>query len=460
MSRVEYRPSLVDAAMTHPGRTLFRLGLPILAQNLLEFCVGFYDVYLSGQIDERATSAVGLAAYIDWLAALIFNLLASGTTAIVAREWGAGNFESATKVAHRSLALSLGLGWVVFAFLQIIAPISPWLLRMDAETTAISVTYQRVDAFGQAFTCWTFIAAAALRGTGDMRTPLFVLGLTNVVNVLASPAFVYGWGPLPVSGVNGVVYGTVVARVTGAILMAVALRSGLSSFRLQFREVRWHAETTRRVLRIGLPAALDGMLQFVGHFIFLMIVGQVAFGASDAIVFAAHFVGVRMEAISYLPSEAWASAAASLVGQSLGAQRPEQAERIGWIAARQAAVYAGLIGVGFFFLAVPIYGLMHENPEVGVVGVPAMQLMAFYQIPTSLAIVLRYCLRGAGDTRFPVLCTTIGTLVVRTSLGYLFGVVLQGGLVGVWIGMGADNTLRALLLAWRFRSGAWKRTVV
>jgi len=454
------RATLVERASRHPRLTLLTLATPLLVQNLLEFCVGFYDVYLSGQIDERATSAVGLAAYVDWLAAMIFNLVGTGTAAVVARHWGAGEFDDAKAVAHRSLALSLILGWVVFFFLQAIAPLSPWLLSMDEQTTAISVTYQRIDAFGQVFTCWTFIAAAALRGSGDMRTPMVVLGLTNVVNVVASPICVYGWGPVPELGVTGVVIGTVVARISGAIFMTLALRAGLSTFTLDWSAIRWHRESARRVLRIGGPAAIDGLMQYAGHFAFLMIIGQVALGENDALFFAAHFVGVRIEAISYLPAEAWASAAASLVGQSLGANRPEQAEQLGWIAAWQASLYAGLIGVGFYLFAVPIYALMHENPAVGEIGVPALQLMAFYQVPTALVIIMRYCLRGAGDTRFPMICTTIGTLLVRTSLGYLFGVVFQWGLVGAWIGMGADNTIRAILLTARFYSGRWKRITV
>jgi Na+-driven multidrug efflux pump len=130
------------------------------------------------------------------------------------------------------------------------------------------------------------------------------------------------------------------------------------------------------------------------------------------------------------------------------------------LAVRQCIGYAGMMTLLFFIFAPQIYALMHRDPAVALVGVPAFRLMALYQIPNAILIVYTCCLMGAGDTKFPLYCSLVGNVVVRVGLGYLCGVHWQGGLFGAWIGMGADNILRSLLIAWRYHAGHWVHTKV
>lgn len=442
------------------GQEILRLALPVLAEQVLYLCVGFYDVFLSGQISKEATAAIGLAAYVGWLASMIFGLIGTGATAIVARCWGGGQHDDARRIATHAQALAIGLGVAVFVLLQCLAPWTPMLLGMQGETYRIAVEYLRIDACGQVFACWMLIGAASLRGSGDMRTPLLVLGVTNVVNILASTGCVYGWGPLPVMGVRGIVTGTVTAQFCGAALMTAALCSRWSHLSLIRSEFRVVPATALRILKIGGPAGLEGAVTFTGHFLFLMIIARLSPGGFDGAAFAAHIVGVRVESLSYLPALAWGIACSSLVGQSLGARQSERALQVGRVAIQQIVAYAFLVGLIFAAAAPQIYAAMHADPQVAVQGVPAFRLMASYQVPTAILIVLACCLRGAGDTRFPLLCVVIGTIGLRLPLGYLCGVVLQGGLIGAWVGMGVDNVVRASLLWWRYRSGRWVRISV
>lgn len=442
------------------SQEILRLALPVLAEQMLYLCVGFFDVYLSGQISKEATAAIGLAAYVGWLASMIFGLIGTGATAIVARCWGAGLHDDARRIATHAQVLAIGLGFAVFGLLQLLAPWTPMLLGMEGETYRIAVQYLRIDAFGQFFACWMLIGAASLRGSGDMRTPLLVLGVTNVVNILVSTTCVYGLGPLSPMGVRGIVTGTVTAQFCGALLMTMALCSRWSHLSLIRSEFRVVPATAARILRIGGPAGLEGAVTFTGHFLFLMIIARLSPGGFDGAAFAAHIVGVRVESLSYLPALAWGIACSSLVGQSLGARQIERAQMVGRVATRQIVVYAFLVGL-VFGLGVPqIYAAMHSDPNVAIQGVPAFRLMASYQVPTAILIVLACCLRGAGDTRYPLLCVLIGTIGLRVPLGYLFGVVLHGGLAGAWIGMGVDNVVRAGLLWWRYRSGRWAQVSV
>ena len=441
-------------------RDLFRLVLPVLAEQLLIFGIGFFDTLLSGQLGKQETSAIGLAAYVSWLGSVIFGVVSVGASAIVARHWGAGDFEEARRVTARSLTLSFFVGAIVFCLLRELASPFALLMRMDGEQHRIAVEYLRFDAWSQFFAAFTQIAACSLRGAGDMRTPLLVLTFTNVVNVIVSSACLWGWGPFPEMGVTGIVTGTVTAQVCGACLMACLLFSGRARLHLRLSEFGFDVATARRITRVGGPAALAGIAKVSGHFAFLMVISRLSSGGFDGASFAAHFVGVRIEALSYLPAEAFGIAAASLIGQALGAGDFDRARRAGREAVRQCVGYAGLMTLLFFVLAPQIYSLMHRDPAVGLVGVPAFRLMALYQIPNAILIVYTCCLMGAGDTRFPLYCSLVGNVVVRVGLGYLCGVHWQGGLFGAWIGMGADNILRSLLIAWRYHAGHWVHTKV
>ena len=446
-------------------RQLFLLAVPVLCEQFLTFCIGFYDVWLSGRLGKDETAAIGLAAYVSWLASMIFSLVGSGTSAIVAREWGAGRFDEARRVAGRSLTLLPIVGLFVFLLLQLLATGFPRLLRMDGEQQRIAVEFLRIDACGQFFAGWTLIAAAAFRGSGDMVSPLRVLLVTNFINVLVSTVCTMGFSGLspvviPALGVKGIVIGTTTAQVCGALLMTRLLFSKSSRLRLTRSDFGFHSGTIRRVLRIGGPAAIGGLCTFTGHFLFLMVIARLSATEFDGATFAAHVVGVRIESLSYLPVEAFGIAAATLVGQSLGAHNPERAKQAGHEALKQCVWYAALMMVLFFVFAPQIYAMMHSTPAVAAAGVPAFRLMAAFQIPNAILIVYTLALRGAGDTVFTLFCALLGNVVVRVSVGYLFGVYWQWGLFGAWIGMGSDNVLRSALISWRYLAGRWTMKTV
>lgn len=450
--------------------TVFWLALPVLCEQFLSFLVGFYDTWLSGRIGSQATTAVGLAAYVSWLASMLVGLVATGTTALVARHWGAGDFPQANRITNRSMTMALVMGLVVYAFIFTAAPGFAAVLRMDDETSRVVVNYLRIEGFGHIFTSLSLVGAAALRGAGDMRSPMLILGLVSIVNVLASTALVFGVGPvsqlglqrtlIAPMGIDGIVAGTVIARVAGGLLMIVALARGLSGLRLARGELTLRGNTVRRILRIGAPAALDGAIMWGGQLLFLMIIANLGGGSLENAVFAAHIVGIRIEAITYLPAVAWGYAASTMVGQSLGAQNSKRAARVGHEAALQCSLLGLIITVVFFFGARGIYELMHEEAAVREVGIPAFRMLAFFQVPLMLAIVYVYALRGAGDTRYPMWITVVGLFACRLPVAWLFGIVLDGGLFGAWIGMCAGMLFRATLVMWRYVRGGWMQTTV
>jgi len=444
---------------------VFWLALPVLTEQVLSFCVGFYDTFLSGRISAEATMAIGLASYVGWLAGLVYGLVGTGTTALVARHWGAGRFDEANRVLNCSLALGAGLGVASYPVIFVLAPVFAKLLDLSPEATAVAVHYLRIDALGYIFTSVGLVGAAALRGVGDMKSPLLIMGTVNVLNVVLSTAFVFGVGPWPELGLNrallspmgvdGIVAGTVVARFVGGLMMLAALGHGLSGLKLRRSELSVRTPLTVRVLRVGGPAMADGLLMWCGHFLFLMVIARLGGGRQSA-PFAAHVVGVEVEALSYLPAVAWGYAAATLVGQSLGAGQAQRARRAGHVATFQCSVYAVFVSLLFWFGADEIYSLMHRDPAVQQIGAPALRWLALFEIPLVWSITYVHALRGAGDTRTPMFITAVGIYGVRLPVAWVAGIVYDGGLLGAWSGMFADIVLRAALVAWRFDKGRWK----
>src|SRR5262249_35595266 len=191
-------PRLADPAGAHPPdraelrRLVLTLAIPALGEQGLNFCVSLFDTWLAGQVSTGEhgvgvyTTTVGIAGYISWLATLIFSLVGTGTTALVARTRGAGDFEQANRFANRSLTLAGGLALVVYALLFLLAPLYAEMQQMHGEAYRVAVHFLRTDAFGHIFFSYCLIGSAALRGTGDMRTPMFVLGFVNLFNMIVA----------------------------------------------------------------------------------------------------------------------------------------------------------------------------------------------------------------------------------------------------------------------------------
>jgi putative MATE family efflux protein len=447
-------------------QSVLTLALPALGEQLLNFCVSLFDTYLAGQVSTPThevgiyTTTVGIAAYISWLATLIFSLVGTGTTALVSRARGAGDLDQSNRFANRSLTLAGGLGCVVFVLLTLLAPLYASMQHMEGESYRVAVGFLRTDAFGQVFFCYCLIGSAALRGMGDMRTPMIVLGVVNILNIILSSSLVFGLGPIEPMGIDGIVTGTVTARICGGLLMLAVLARGVSGLKLCIGYLVPHAEDIRRILKIGLPAAVDGILMWCGQWLFLMIISRLGDGSQDKAFTAAHMIGMEAEALTYLPATAWGYAAASLVGQSLGAGDLVRARRLGNEAARQC-IFVAVVGALVYLLGAQwIYQVMTQEAAVREIGVPALRFLSWYQIPLAMMIVYIHSIRGAGDTRAVMVINIVGIMLIRLPVGYLLGIVFSGGLYGAWSGMCLDVVFRMIAAMFYYRRGHWAHTKV
>ncbi|MFQ5807712.1 MAG: MATE family efflux transporter [Phycisphaerae bacterium] len=441
------------------NRQVFILALPMLGEQLVNFCVGFVDTFLAGQVGKEATAAVGTGGYLSWFVTLGFALIGTGAAALVARAFGARDLKTARRATNQAFVLALALGAGMTGLVYFSAPLLADFLTQTAAAQAMMVTYVRIDAFGFVLYSTVLICGGVIRAAGDTRTPMIIMVIVNIINAVVSATLVFGWLGPPL-GVKGIAIGTVVARSLGGVLLLAVLLRGLRGLQLRLAALRPHWETIRRMLRVGLPAAGEASVMWIAQICFIKIIVHTATGETATANYAAHMIAVRMTAITYLPAAAWMTAAATLVGQYLGAGRPDRSARAAHVAAMQGAVLTTGVGVAFFVLADLIYQLMSLDPAVRAVGAPAFRVGAFIHPFLCTGIIYIGALRGAGDTRWTMIFSLIGGILLRIPLAYLGGIVLGGGLIGAWCGMWADNLAKFLLGLTRMLHGGWRKVKV
>jgi putative MATE family efflux protein len=435
----------------------------VLLQQLLVLIVQLSDRLLAGRFQTGVADAANIASqnaqttasYLSWVITNYTILVGVGSTALVARFVGAGDRREASAVTHQALLIAVALGVLASSICLPLLPSLMELLRLPGHAADLAVAYLRPLFWLLPFQMIEVAGIACLAGAGDTRTGMWVLGGVAVVNLPLAWGFFHGLGPLlPPLGFPGIAVGTAVTHLIGALLVLAVLWRGRAGLRLRARLFRPRWDLWHRLLRVSVPAAADGLSVAAGQLWFLSIINPLGKEAG-----AAHGIAIQWEALGYLSGAAFGTAAMTLVGQSLGAGRPDRAARSGWTAFNLGLVMMSVMGAIFFILAEPMFALF--NPREGQravidAGVPVLRLVAFGMPPLASCIVLTAALRGAGDTRAPVLFTWLGFFVVRIPLAYLLTRPEYGlGLMGAWWAMLADLVVRGAFLLWRFAGGRW-----
>ena len=434
-------------------RLVMSLAGPSIVDNLLVTLVSMADMIMVGRLGADAIAAVGLSNQPMFFALASFMALNVGSTALVARLVGARDHDGANSAARQSMVISAMLGALIGVIGFTWAP--QILAFMGAEPDAMGrgIPYLRIVMVGVPFNVVAMNLTSVMRGAGDTRTPMKIGLVSNFVNVFFNYALIYGHFGLPRLEVAGAAYATLLARLVGCILVIGFLSTGRFVIALHLKaDYRPRRETMVRIMRVGLPAAVEQFVMRGGQLMFVRIVASLG-----TVVYAAHQVAINVESLSFMPGWGFAAAATSLVGQGLGAKRPDWAERLARGAVKYAMVIAVLMGVVFFTLGYPIASLYTNLPEVATAAAMVLRLVAVVQPFALTNFTLGGALRGAGDTRYTLLATVVGVWGIRLPLAYLLVVRGNMGLLGAWIGMTLDMFVRALLVYARFQTGRWKK---
>jgi putative MATE family efflux protein len=444
-----------------PGtvRPLLRLALPVLLEQLLVMLINYADTALAGQyLGKSELAAIGLMYYAVWLLQNVFSLVAIGSAALVARFVGSNDMKRARRVTEQSLLAGAALSLVMIVLVALGARSFVELMQLSGDSAEMATEYLWIVAPVLPFMMLEVIIIACLRGAGDTVTGLLVMAIVVVINLAVSWSLVAGLGPFPALGWTGLAIGTATAHFTGGVLLLATVLRRRSVMRLSRSVFRPDIQLMRRILRTGVPGGIDILLITFCHLWYLSIIN--AIGATEA---AAHGIGVKIESLAYLPGFAFQVAAATMVGQALGAKDSKQAER---------AVLTGVLTGGgvmtaaallFFFVPGLLVGLFvsgDSNAEVITTTIPLLRIAAISTPPLALLMIVGGALRGAGDTRVPLVLNLVGFLGVRIPGAYWLAYGLGWGLVGAWWAMVADVMVRCALILLRYRHGGWKRMKV
>ncbi len=444
--------------MTAPHRTngpalgIWQLAWPAIVTNLLASLVGFVDTKIVGSLGAPAIAAVTTGNRIFFILQALLMAVTAGTTALVARSWGAGNRDEAERVARASLVLCVGVALVVSLPALLFSHTLASVFRLDAHTIDLAASFIRWLAPFQLAFAVHFALGSALRAAGDTRTPLAIGALTNVVNVALVYGLVFGRFGMPQLGVPGAAIASGIAFTVGALVLVLLWWRGQLVLRVG-GPGSWERSRVRRILDIGYPAGLEQLVWQGGFLVFLWIVSLYG---TDA--YASYGIGVTILSFSFLVGFGFSIAASTLVGQHLGANDRAGATRSGWRALRLALVVQSAFGLVIVLFAKPLARFMIDDPEVVRLTVVFIYILGSVQPLMAIEYAMGGALRGAGDTRFPLFAVFAGLVGARVTLASLFA---WYGLPVEWIfaALIADYIVKAILLTARFRSGRWQNAV-
>lgn len=448
-----------DAVMIDPEdgrairRMIFKLAGPSLTEMLLINLTQMMMMIFVGHLGSTSVAAVGFTSQIYALMTVCFAALNTGTTVIVARSVGSGRREDANRAAGQSLLLGTMLSlFIMFAGLLYGEKLL-FMMGANADVVQEGLTYARLMFISIAFSSISSSLSAILRGAGDTRTPMKINVLAAYLSVSLGFVLIYGHLGIPVLGTTGAAAATLIVQFGAMLVFLLVMFSGKFELALSWREIsHFDKKMIGRMLSIGIPASLEQLVMRLGIMTFVKIgagLGTTAIAASQLVT---NVIG-----LSFMPGAAFAIAASTLVGQSLGVGKAELAERYVRQVRKYGMALAGVIGAIFIVFAPQILSLYTNDATMIREGTWALRIVGFIQVSQISQSIVGGALRGAGDTRYPLYSTMIGVWGVRVVLSYVFVYVFGWGMIGLWSAVACDQFLRSHLIYLRYQRMAWKK---
>ena len=432
-------------------RAVVLLAVPMVLEMFMESLFGFVDMLFVSKLGAEAVAAVALT---EGMMSLLFGVavgLSMSTTAMVARRVGEKNHEEAAVVAVQAIFVGLAVACVV-ALTGLLA--APHLLRVmgaDPKVIEIGSGFTRTLMGGSASVFLLFLLNAVFRGAGDASVAMRSLWLANAINIVLCPTFIYGFGPIPAMGVQGSAIATTIGRSTGVLFQLFMLTSGRGRLHVQRQHWQLKPEVMLRLVRIsitGIAQVLVSSASWIGLMRLMATFGTAAL--------AGYMMAVRTIVVTILPAWGMANAAATLVGQNLGAKKPERAERSVMLAGLLNMSFLGCIGLMFFFFARPIMNLYTHDPQVMEYGMGCLRIIAFGYLFFGWGMVLVQAFNGAGDTITPTIVNICCFWLWQIPIAYVLSTILGHGPWGIFYAITIAHSTMAVTGFILFRRGKWK----
>jgi putative MATE family efflux protein len=437
------------------NRAILLLAIPMVLEMVLESLFAVVDVFWVGRVGANAVATVGLT---ESMLLLVFSIamgLSLSTTAMVARRSGEKDPEGAAVAGVQAIFIGLVVSVLVGVPCFLFAPNLLRLMGASPEIVSLGSGYARIALGGSGVVLMLFLNNAIFRGAGDAAIAMRLLWVSNIINLILDPCLIFGWGPFPHLGVTGAALATFTGRGIGVMYQFYRLLRGTERFRILHRQIRVNMEVLLRLLRVS----LTGFFQFaIGQTSWIGLVRIVSLFGAPAV--AGYTIAIRVVIFAILPSWGLSNAAATLVGQNLGANQPERAETSVWRTGFYNMLFLGSVGIVFVLFAEPIVRLFTHDPAVVPLAASALRIVSCGNIGYAYAMVMLQAFNGAGDTITPTIVNLFGFWLLEIPLAYWLaideGMRSKGVFLSIVIAEGAIAVASMIL----FRRGRWKRQTI
>jgi putative MATE family efflux protein len=434
------------------NRAILLLAVPMVLEMVLESLFAVVDVFWVGRLGANAIATVGLT---ESMLSLVFAVgmgLSLSTTAMVARRIGEKDREGAAVAGVQAIFLGLVVSVAIGLPCLAYAPRLLELMGASPDIVATGSGYTSICLGGGGAVLLLFLNNAIFRGAGDAAIAMRLLWVSNIINLVLDPCLIFGWGPFPRMGVTGAALATFTGRSIGVLYQFYRLLKGTERIRILTRQIRLRWDVLLRLVRVS----LTGILQFaIAHTSWIGLVRIVSiFGA---VALAGYTIAIRVVVFVILPSWGLSNAAATLVGQNLGAGKPDRAEKAVWRTGLYNMIFLGSLGIFFMVFAEPVVRLFTQDPAVLPLAASCLRIVSYGNIGYAYAMVMLQAFNGAGDTVTPTIVNFFGFWLLEIPLAYWLAVPLHmrsnGAFWAIVIAEGSIAAASAVL----FRRGRWKK---
>ena len=440
-----------DFTTTSLGKAIFLLAVPMILEMMMESVFAVVDIFFVSRLGSDAVATVGITESVMTIVYAVGIGLSTATTAIVSRRVGEKEPRKAGNAAFQAMLVG-----AVFSFIVAIPGLvfaKEFLLLMGAgEQMAEGGYYYPMVMFGSNLVIMLlFIINAVFRSSGDAAISMRVLWLANIINLILDPLLIFGWGPFPALGIKGAAIATTIGRGIAVLYQFFLLFKGNGRIHLDIRNLSVRLKVMLKLLRLSVGGIFQYLIATSSWIILVRMIS--VFGPE---VLAGYTIAIRIIIFALLPSWGLANAAATLVGQNLGAGKPDRAERSVWITGSANVVMMSLVCILILFIPQKLVSLFIEDPLVIQSGVTTLQWMGTGFIFYALGMVVVQGFNGSGDTLTPTKINIVCFWLVEIPLAYLFAIQLNYGLAGVCLSIVLSESLLTIIGISIFRKGKWK----
>ncbi|WP_299117307.1 MATE family efflux transporter [uncultured Winogradskyella sp.] len=436
-------------------RAVFMLSIPMILEMLMESIFAIVDIFYVSQVSVNAVATIGLTESVITLVYAVAIGLSMAATAIVARRIGEKDNEGASQAAVQVIFL----GVIVAAFISVIGIIYPkeilGLMGGEADLIEEGYGYTQILLGGNVTIMLLFLINAIFRGAGDASVAMWALIVSNGLNIILDPIFIFGFGPIPAYSVQGAAIATTIGRGTAVIFQLVVLFYGWSRIKVSFRDLVIRVAVMVNLIKVSLGGIGQFLIGTSSWVILMRIMSE--FGSE---VLAGYTIAIRVMMFTLMPAWGMSNAAATLVGQNLGAKKPDRAEQSVWKTGKYSAVFMGIVSVIYLLFAPQIVGLFSQEAEVVKNGALCLRIIAAGYIFYGYGMVVINAFNGAGDTKTPTWINFICFWLFQLPFAYLMALTFDFGPLGVFLAITLAEVLIVVLgIVW-FKKGYWKSVKV